>query len=61
MNAEKWVRMCLRKKKLSQGTADIIIEKATIPLKKYYCPHCFNWHLTKDKNQKNIIKNEEII
>lgn len=63
MNAEKWVRRCLSKKKLSQGYADNIIEKSTIPLMKYYCPHCFNWHLAKDKNKinQNIINYEKSI
>lgn len=52
--ADRWVKMCLRKKKLSQGYADSIIEKAEIPLKKYYCPHCFNWHIAKQDKQSKV-------
>lgn len=51
-NIKDWVRSCLQKKKLSEGCADIIIEKANKENKKlykYYCKHCFGWHLTKQQ------------
>lgn len=45
---EIWVKSCLRKKKLQEFMADDIIKKADIPLRKYHCPHCFHWHITKN-------------
>ena len=44
---DEWVKTCLRKKKLKESWADSIISKSSIPLRKYYCPHCFSWHITK--------------
>lgn len=44
---EEWVKTCLRKKKLKESWADDIIKRAKIPLRKYYCPHCEGWHITK--------------
>ena len=47
---DTWLKSCLHKKRLSEGYADKIIQKAEkdgIVLHKYYCPHCFGWHLTK--------------
>lgn len=44
---DEWVKTCLRKKKISEKRADYVIKIAEIPLRKYYCPHCFNWHITK--------------
>ena len=44
----EWVRTCLHKARLSEGKANVIINRAKeINLFKYYCPHCFGWHLTK--------------
>jgi hypothetical protein len=43
----EWVRTCLHKSRLSESIADKIIAKAKDKLYKYYCPHCFGWHLTK--------------
>lgn len=42
-----WAKSCLRKKKLKEIWADNIINKAEIPLRKYFCPHCGGFHLTK--------------
>jgi len=49
MNAiDEWVKTCLRKKKLTERYADEVIERAKpAKLYKYYCPHCFAWHITK--------------
>lgn len=64
-NPEKFHKMCLRKKRLSEAIADKIIKKAKSEgsnLYKYYCPYCFCWHLTKKPNnniiQENRIKKE---
>jgi len=46
---DEWVKTCLRKKKLSEYHADEIIKRAKIELRKYYCPHCFYWYITKKK------------
>jgi hypothetical protein len=46
----EWVRTCLHKCRLSEDRANFIIEEAKKDKKilyKYYCPHCFGWHLTK--------------
>ena len=46
----EWVKTCLHKARLSEGKANVIINKAKEDkniLFKYYCPHCFGWHLTK--------------
>jgi hypothetical protein len=46
----EWVKTCLHKTRLSAGNADKIIERAKkdgVILYKYYCPHCFGYHLTK--------------
>ncbi len=43
----EWTKTCLRKKRLKESWADDIIKKATIQLRKYYCLHCFGWHITK--------------
>jgi len=47
----KWLKSCLKKKSLSEGMADIIIERAKkidgIMLYKYYCHYCGRWHLSK--------------
>jgi hypothetical protein len=53
---KEWVSMCLRKKRLREEWADAIIKRADIPLRKYYCPHCFAWHITK---QNETINKEE--
>ena len=51
-----WVGECLRKKRLSSGVADKVIERAKkegTELYKYHCPHCDGWHITKMKEYKN--------
>ena len=49
---EEWVKTCLRKKKLKEEWADSIIKKATVPLRKYSCPHCFAWHIANADSKK---------
>lgn len=49
---DEWLKTCLKKKKLKEEWADSIIEKADIKLRKYYCPHCFAWHVTSKTNNK---------
>lgn len=44
---KEWERTCLRKKKLQEWQANDIIKRAEIPLRKYKCPHCDHWHITK--------------
>ena len=47
---QEWARTCLHKARLSDYRADQIIEEAKKDKKelfKYYCPHCFGYHLTK--------------
>ena len=49
---KKWERTCLRKTKLEEGWADDIVKRAEKEgnyLRKYYCPHCFWFHVTKKK------------
>lgn len=49
-STEEWIKTCLHKKRLSNSVADKIIEKAKQDNKelfKYYCPHCYGYHLTK--------------
>ena len=52
---DEWVKTCLHKNKYTEEEADWIIKKKKkdIRLYKYYCPHCFGWHLTKKKPFKN--------
>jgi hypothetical protein len=47
-----WVKSCLRKKKLKEKWADDIINRAKTPLRKYKCPHCDHWHITKKMKQE---------
>ena len=42
----EWTKTCLRKKRLKEGWADDIIKRSKTPLTKYYCNHCFGWHVT---------------
>jgi len=49
---DEWVRTCLGKKKLKEEWADDIILRAKIPMRKYSCPHCFSWHVTKQVYKK---------
>lgn len=47
---DEWVRTCLHKSRLSEYKANRIIKEAKeekVILYKYYCPHCFGFHLTK--------------
>jgi hypothetical protein len=50
---DEWVKSCLHKTRLSEGHADEIIARVAkeenLTLYKYYCPHCFGWHLTRKK------------
>jgi len=51
---DEWVKTCLHKKKLKESWADNIIKRALKDNKvlyKYYCPHCFGWHLTSKNNK----------
>ena len=48
---DEWAKTCLKKKKLKEQWADSIILKADKPLRKYYCPHCFSWHITSKANK----------
>ena len=46
----EWLRTCLHKCRLSEFKANRIINEAKKDdktLYKYYCPHCFGYHLTK--------------
>jgi len=55
----EWVKTCLNKSRLSEGRANCIIEEAKKDKKtlyKYYCPHCFGWHLTKKPRRKQLKK-----
>lgn len=58
-NIAEWVKTCLHKSRLSEGRANVIIEEAKKDHKilfKYYCPHCFGWHLTKKPRENEIFK-----
>lgn len=50
-NIDEWLKTCLHKKKYSEATADELIgrikKERGVILRKYSCPHCFGWHLTK--------------
>lgn len=51
---EEWTKTCLRKKRLSCDYADKVIERAKTEgknLYKYYCPHCFHYHITSKPRQ----------
>jgi len=48
---DKWIKGCIKKTGLSENRADQIISKAEIPLRKYFCRYCGNWHLTKNKTK----------
>ena len=43
---DKWVKMCLAKKKLTADYADHVVSKSNGKLRVYYCPHCFHYHVT---------------
>jgi len=49
---EEWAKTCLEKIKLEQKWADDIIKRAEgegAYLRKYFCPHCAWFHVTKKK------------
>ena len=52
----KMYNMCLRKKKLAESHADAVVERSGFVLRKYLCPYCGNWHVTKQKERsvKNV-------
>jgi len=50
---KSWHRMCLGKVRMSEGHADKLVTRVKmndgVELRKYYCPHCFGWHVTSQK------------
>jgi len=57
---KEWEKTCLNKSRMSEGYADALIKKVKtekgITLRKYFCPHCFGWHVTrKSKNEHTNI------
>lgn len=49
---DEWVKTCLHKKKLREKWSNDIIKRAESEgnyLRKYYCFHCFHWHVTSKK------------
>lgn len=51
-NIRRWVGECLRKKKMRESHANKVIERAKAEgteLRKYFCPHCYSWHVTRMK------------
>jgi hypothetical protein len=58
---KKWFGECLRKKKLKEAWADNIIARAAAEgafLRKYFCPHCSSWHVSKQSEYKNKNRDE---
>ena len=57
---DEWVKTCLRKKRMREEHADEVIERAAkegTTLRKYLCPHCFAWHVT--KKPLDVVINEK--
>jgi len=47
--ADKWVKGCLRKKRMSASIVVHVVRRATkdgVALRPYECPYCFAWHVT---------------
>lgn len=58
MTIKRFHGECLRKKKLREEWANGIIRRAGkegTSLRKYWCPHCLYWHVTR-MNEKDFIK-----
>lgn len=52
----EWEKTCLRKVKMTDEHADLVITGAKPgTLRKYYCPHCFGWHVTSKVLQNKVV------
>jgi len=63
-STDEWIKTCIKKKRYStEDFADTVIKKVLqergTQLHRYYCPHCFGWHLTK-KIRVEILYEEKL-
>lgn len=62
-NISEWSKTCLNKSRFTSAEladkkiAGIKIESGSV-LYRYYCPHCFGWHLTRKPSSNIIIENK---